>query len=399
MKYIVVVDYFDSFQFFERLLKRVSKQDVHVVTNLISVYWKLRSSGMAVSLVNHWSAHEGVVNGDLSKAREVASGDIGELGAKKYTAQILYSLESCLDKDSKYKVLCWNGSDLKGLAIRAFVSRYSDRVSSLYFEITNFPGYFFADSLGVNAQSSAYIKPKVFKLININDDRHALIKLKESLLESKKGGSPPQVKLSKKITARHFSDAVFYLLFGSVTYSLKAIFNRFINKIKSRGAGFSFAGEYVNELTSAHAFMPLQVSSDSQLLINYAGTVLDSVREASEIAKKRNKKLVVKFHPAENDFKVIDKITSYCMTEHIGITNLSVPESIDSTGLVLTVNSTAGFEAQLEGKEVIYIGASQYSHISDESDLLRYINTFFYKGDFFSSNDIDSDVCDRLLKS
>ena len=212
------------------------------------------------------------------------------------------------------------------------------------------------------------------------------------MLESKKDSSPPQVKLSKKITARHFTDAVFYLLFGSTAFSFKAILNRFINKVKSRGSGFSFSGEYVNELTSAHAFLPLQVSSDSQLLINYAGTVLDSVREANEIAKKRNKKLVVKFHPAENDFKVIDEITAYCMAEHIGITNLSVPESIGLTGLVLTVNSTAGFEAQLEGKEVIYIGASQYSHIHDSDDVLKYLKVFFFKGDFFKSDDMKVNI-------
>jgi capsular polysaccharide export protein len=391
MKYIVVIDYYDSLQFFERLLKSVSNENIYVITNLISVYYKVSSYGMNATLINRFSKENRQVEIDCTKARELAALEVSKDAAKSYVSKIYNALVDSLNGTSNYQVLCWNGSDLKGAAIRSFVSNHEDRVSSKYFEITNFSGYFFSDSKGVNAQSTAFLNPDSFKLVKINDQKELLVKIKEELIESKRTGSLPQVELSKKITVRHVMDALYQAIFGCSNFSFKPMLKRFTNKVRSKRNGEVYFGKYLKELTNLHAFMPLQVASDSQLLINYHGNILDSVKEANEIAKKAGKTLVVKFHPAETDHNILLKVVSYCDSENIEITNIPVPEAVYLSGLVITVNSTSGFEAQLEGKEVIYLGASQYSNISSEIELLKYINKYFNKGDFFSHEDISSE--------
>jgi hypothetical protein len=396
MKYVIVIDYYDSLQFFERLLDSISSENIYVVTNLASVYIKVRSQGMHATLINRFSNEKMLERIDCTKAKEVAALEVSEDDAKAYASKIYSALIGCLDDLSSYKILCWNGSDLKGAAIRLFISDYSGRASSMYFEITNFPGYFFSDTAGVNAQSSAFLEPENFKLIDIERNKDSLIKLKDELIASKKVGIPPQVELSKRITFRHIADVLYQLILGASNLSFKAIFNRFSNKLRTRRGTLKYSGEYLNNLTSKHAFMPLQVASDSQLLINYHGDVLDSVKEANEVAKSAGKVLVVKFHPAENDQATLSRIISYCVSENIGITSLAVPEAIDLSGLVVTVNSTSGFEAQLEGRPVIYLGASQYSNLSSELELLQYINKYFNKGDFFSHDDISNEDSKKL---
>lgn len=392
MKYIVFIDYFDSFQFFNRLLCDKAVGDVIFITTLLSVKKEAGRQGYESFLLTKLAPRLDLFPIDTSRAREVVSGEVSLSGADSYVARLAGIVNLIDDGFSNYKLLCWNGSDLKGSFIRGMVGFRKDRFSSGFFEITNFPGYYFFDSMGVNAESSANIYPDDFlgdKLSAVNYKKyHELI---QELIELKKVGAVPQVALSKKITFRHFYDAIFLMLFGVGNFRVKSIFHRFYNKLisgVSGVSGVSGGGDVLLDLEKlgAFAFMPLQVSSDSQLLINYHGGVLDSISEARDIALNRGVKLAVKLHPAEKDSKVLGEVIRYCEDNDITIVNAPIYELIGSSDFVVTVNSTVGFEAQIMQKEVVFIGDTQYSKLNGYDDVLSYVKNFFYEGDFFSNS-------------
>lgn len=388
MKYIVFIDYFDSFQFFNRLLCDKAVGDVIFITTLLSVKKEAGRQGYESFLLTKLAPRLDLFPIDTSRAREVVSGEVDLSGADSYVARLTGIVNLIDDGFSNYKLLCWNGSDLKGSFIRGMVGFRKDRFSSGFFEITNFPGYYFFDPIGVNAESSANIHSNDFlseKLSAVDYKKyHELI---QGLIELKKVGAVPQVALSKKITFRHFYDAIFLMLFGVGNFRVKSIFYRFYNKLIS---GVSGGGDVLLDLEElgAFAFMPLQVSSDSQLLINYHGGVLDSISEARDIALNRGVKLAVKLHPAEKDSKVLGEVIRYCEDNDITIVNAPIYELIGSSDFVVTVNSTVGFEAQIMQKEVVFIGDTQYSKLNGYDDVLSYVKNFFYEGDFFNSKSI-----------
>jgi capsular polysaccharide export protein len=384
MKYIILVDYFDSFQFFDRLLCDEKKEDVVFVTTLLSVKLCAGSLGYKSVLLSRFTPRLKLFPVDFSRAREVVSGDLGGEGAASYVERLTYAINSIDDGLSSYRLFCWTGSDLKGCVIRGMVGFEKDRFYSGFFEITNFPGYYFYDSKGVNAESSANLCPEVFLRDELTSDEyekyHNLI---QELIVTKKSGAVPQVALSRKVSIRHFYDVFYMIFFGVSNFRIKSMYSRFLNKI------FSGSIEGVDVLSDiddsfSYAFMPLQVSSDSQLLINYHGGVLDSISEALNIARSRMVKLVVKLHPAEKDVKVLNEIFRYCKANGIDIVNAPVYELIEKSVCVITVNSTVGFEAQIMKKDVVFIGDTQYSKLNSYLDVLLYVKGFFNEGDFFT---------------
>lgn len=112
--------------------------------------------------------------------------------------------------------------------------------------------------------------------------------------------------------------------------------------------------------TYNYVFIPLQVPTDTQCLIHsdFSDTqevinLIESEFKESELFHKGSK-LVFKSHPMDNSaYKLDHKISEF---SHINTDKL-ISESL----MVITVNSTVGFEALKEFKNVYTLGESFYS--------------------------------------
>ncbi|MFT6539099.1 MAG: capsular polysaccharide export protein [Thalassolituus sp.] len=386
---VAIIDYYDSAQFFFRLFKNRDEGDVIIITNLISVYMLAKKNGFPARMLKNTS---GKFQGcSLNKAREVISCEISTNEAVKYANGIINEIEFLMRGYDSIRLLCWSGSDIKGAAIRYVKNKYGrGRVSSLFFEISNFPGYYFVDCLGVNAESSAYLFPSYFlddaEIISLENS----FGIMQSMINVKnRQKSLPQAGRSKKITIRHFIDYGYMVIFGVKNFSFYSMFKRLVNKVRSRDLDISSYVNFNGELSDDNCFFPLQVSSDSQILLNYDGTLIDSLVEAVDWSHKLGKKLVVKLHPAETDVDCLEEIKRICDQYGVLIIDEQVASILSKVGSVVTVNSTVGFEALLMGVDVKFLGRSQFSHLKCQRDVLLYIKSYIKEGDFFSGSPIE----------
>lgn len=132
-----------------------------------------------------------------------------------------------------------------------------------------------------------------------------------------------------------------------------------------------------------YLFFPMQVSTDAQIILNYPkGSVIDGLKDAIAIARKKGLRLVIKPHPAEIN-QAIPAILSQLRREHgFLIVNENTFRLLDRAEEVVTINSTVGLEAKLLDKSVTFLGNTFYAHF-DERRLAAYIEHYLVDEDYF----------------
>lgn len=370
--------------------------NVVVITNLLSVSIECRRLNIKVKLIKSGKIQPHTTNINIFETREIVSGEVSYKSGVEYANAFRTALERMVLDSENVNVFCWNGQDLKGAAVNYIKTVYPHKMKTYFLEISNFPGYIFCDSLGVNAKSSAYLSGD-FINCTLNFDDKYYENLIGSLVESKNNYQIPQSKLSKKVSFRHFLDGFYCLIFGVYNFSFKSACKRLKGKLSVRNKKKLETESKC--FTSDYVFFPLQVSTDSQLLLNYGKSLLESLIEADKYVKSISKRLVVKIHPAENDAEIISSIKKYIIENDIEITFRDTNDIVLEVDSVVTVNSTVGFEAALIGKDVKYLGRTQYSRIIERSDIYKYIAYHFFKIDFFDDAEIDVKEINRLLGS
>lgn len=210
---------------------------------------------------------------------------------------ILNLVRDYLDRNSFIPdgILVFNGESF----IDKYLCERFESCKKLYFEVGNFPSRMFVDPLGVNAKSTAF-----FNQIKANLDYETFDYT--DLMEEKRN-IPPQAKLTVKDKAfswvLNFIGILFfgypYTTFESPLCKWKMFFSSklskfLINRCQSNNL----------DLLEDFIFVPLQVSSDTQIIFNSDVDNEQLIEKA--IAKKKN--VVVKYHPAERDYRVIKYI-------------------------------------------------------------------------------------------
>ena len=113
--------------------------------------------------------------------------------------------------------------------------------------------------------------------------------------------------------------------------------------------------------TEKYVFVPLQVSDDTQVMINSDVGLKELIDYSYKYAKENSMKLVIKPHPAEQDNSILNYIYSINDTANIVITNDNTMNLIKYSNYVITINSTVGLEALILDKPVKFLGYSFYS--------------------------------------
>ncbi|MGF1848315.1 hypothetical protein, partial [Vibrio lentus] len=147
-------------------------------------------------------------------------------------------------------------------------------------------------------------------------------------------------------------------------------------------------------------FFPLQVSTDQQVLINYRGGSIEAaIKEVIAYANMNNLTLVLKDHPGEHNKENIRKLVeSIC--RHSGVrylwVNARVPCILDKIHRVITINSTVGLEALINGNDVKFIGDSVYNGMTKQ-ELAKYLNDYLVPVDYQIDTTICADLVNKIL--
>lgn len=145
-------------------------------------------------------------------------------------------------------------------------------------------------------------------------------------------------------------------------------------------------------------FVPLQLEGDSQIVLHHDGSRLSVLQEAFRQSSLLQLPVVVKIHPADKKPFLMREIgrKGSISSNELYISSNSTYELIKKSELIVTVNSTVGFEALLINKKVIYVGKSLFANMSTD-DLWSYINEYLVSHDYFDQRNI-GDITEILFE-
>ena len=273
----------------------------------------------------------------------------------------------------------WNGT--KAFSKGAEAALRSKGIKVLFLEIGNVPGKLFCDPLGTNKNSYLFNNIQILSdtLLDFDAVDNWLVNY---ITDLKSVSLPPQFELEKNIKQNS------NLKQGSRNIS------RLGNHIF-----YDFSSEnFHNKLPDEYYFVPLQVSKDSQLLLNSKVNNLDLIRELSLSKEYQNTNFVVKFHPCDS-VESVEKI----LNEIKGLSNWVINQGpsaslIEKSKEVITINSTVGLEAILLDRPVKFYGESIFSKM-DKRMALAYVSKYLLSVDYFSNNTFTEEEVKVLVVS
>lgn len=364
---------------------RFSNTEKLFITSNITVFLYLKLKRKLVWYIRKSKYEENYINinNDIYDTIEVKLKNISSENAIK----LYYSIYNKLKKlHKKYKfiyVFLWNGCKIGDLACADFAKKYD--IKTLYFEVANIPGKLFVDQQGTNKKSSIFTNPEQLDFFN-KENRYKYLKWKEEYLKTKFGNYVlPQSRYAKKIK-RAISPVLNIItiklgigIHNDVYYkNLKRIFSSNI-KVK--------LSSNIDYKRDKYVLVPLQVSDDTQVMINSDVGLKELIDYSYKYAKENSMKLVIKPHPAEQDNSILNYIYSINDTNGIVITNDNTMKLIKYSNYVITINSTVGLEALILDKPVKFLGYSFYSKF-DQNRLVNYITSYLKEVDYFSNEKI-----------
>ncbi|MEY8252020.1 MAG: hypothetical protein RPR91_06515, partial [Colwellia sp.] len=251
------------------------------------------------------------------------------------------------------------------------------------------------DSKGVNAASSLCLSPELiddYSLVNEGVHAQWLLAYQKS-----KQGVIGQAKNIKALPI----DRIKYSLIGRIKgYESAFDFTNLIcpswlrSKLSRRVNLARVIGTSQPNLPHKYVLYPMQVSSDTQILINGAGYDNDSAIQYCIDNFSSNYKVVVKPHPAEKNLSCFLAIYEKYNDRVLFVLN-DTNKLIEDSSHVVTINSTVGLEAMIQGIAITVLGESLYKGF-DRRRLLKYIHGYLVGGvDYFSQDPLSIDLIYR----
>lgn len=366
---------------------------IFITTNItVYLYLKLHNYNVYIpKIIKNVSSYP---NWDLNNTIEVKMNYVD----RKNSLKLFWSLLNCIDKlYQKYKftyIFIWNGNKIGDVACSYYADK--NKVYKLYFEIANIPGKLFVDTSGTNRKSSIFLNPEQLDCIDKNIFSEYEVWKREYLEIKRKKFVLPQSKQKNKVkTAVSSLLNITAILFG-VSIKNKVYELNFKNIIFYRKKNIEKYLEKFNLNEKKYLFVPLQVSNDTQIVLNSSIDLKQLIDKALEYSKKCNFRVVIKPHPAEKNHEILSYIKEKRNTNDIVITDYNTMKLIDNSEAVMTINSTVGLEAMIAGKKTIILGDAIYSHFN-KNRLINYIIKFLIDVEYFSNEQINIDKIIRRI--
>lgn len=263
-------------------------------------------------------------------------------------------------------IFLWNGSGLTS-SIAIYLAHLFN-IKTIYGENGYFPLTMQIDPEGVNALSSITGKFNLDDFQKFNYT-HGQYEVFDNLIRKIRDG--------KKFLPTPANKKVDASLFSKLRQDLKSL--NLHKLIKQRATSNKHVPDDAETLPDRYVFFPLQVRNDSQLTNhsplfgNDTYSMIDAVSKAVERSLP-NSKLIIKLHPADISKTDYDPLISK-YKNIIWIKNGDIQRLLKNSEIVVTVNSTTGFEALFYYKPVILLGHNFYNipglthSINDKSQL------------------------------
>ncbi len=286
----------------------------------------------------------------------------------------------------------WNGSSFLARAISALARHHGCK--TLYFELGNFPGKLLVDPKGVNAKS--WFADHFPKLTSDGYDKARFEKWRAAYLSEKLcSHRVQQTSMSTQFNWYYPLDLFgFYLLFAPWSEKPE-VFRRTWRYLCAQKVRYQY-DLFFPEKDPEYIFFPLQVSSDSQLLLNSDVDNTQGLLLAAEIAKKEGKRLVVKPHPAEGNRVFVAELANLRKKLEFVFVDINTFKLMKFSSKTVTINSTVGMEAMLLGKPITVLGRAVYEKFT-QHDLAFYIQKYLLDIDYFSKNNLTKVQIEKIF--
>lgn len=327
----------------------------------------------------------------IFSAKDYIEGIVSENNAKNIYKSVWYYCDRFC-KDSQINLIIASQGILTAeLAIKNFAK--TNKIPILFFELANIPGKTFWDIEGSNAKSYLYNHIEILDNYEV-DQIEYLNWRKEYIKRNFKQHIVKQATGLKHFNYLYGLIGRFNFLFTGLSLYKFDILTKMKYFIKSRTIKIKY--DEVDISKEKYIFFPMQVASDSQIILNSDIGLFDVLKYSIEKAEKSKLKLVVKLHPAERNIDVIYRILKLREKYKFNIVDNNTFEVIENTQKVITINSTVALEAMILDKPVEILGKSFYKFFNKERTK-NYILGYLEDIDFFSSEKFTVEQVKKLI--
>lgn len=388
-------------KFFKRFHKSLKEQGYEIIyiTICLSVWIKAKLLGYKVMISDFKKDGSDITTKSIEKEiLEVESGDISTYEAAVLLIKWGNWFSDIAEKYNPEVCFIYNGTSIFTYAAKNWAGKY--KIKSVFFEIANIDGKMFIDPWGTNAKSKLYTNISLldkYKTIEesyakwLEDYRTKPNKVQQALVSKK-----PINVINYAINQVWFSN----YLDNKYVYMCK-LMKKFIHRYKLDICKKDvIIRKKISELKPYYLF-PMQVSIDSQVLLNSDVSLRQAIKYVMYKSEIDGVKLLIKKHPAERDRRINQEVDGM-QSENVFILNneYSLMDLIDNAEKIITINSTVGLEAILQGKNVEFLGRSIYDYFSGDNKKLlsKYVMDYLVDIDYFSSEEISRELVDMCLK-
>lgn len=400
---LIVIDNLDRAAYFGRFVDAFARNNIPVrfVPYRRSAHRELIARGCDSILLRPSKKPTTMdVNAECRLSLEVLSGDASLDTVHHVAPRLAASLQHLIGDFQPTHLFLWNGSQL---IERLANSVCPPEIQKRFFEIANIPGKMFVDPKGVNAASSLYTSPEQLGSQSVGDDEFD--QWRSGYVQHQRSRGVPQAKMALALQWERPFDALASKV-GRGFYPIKL--SRMIGRLKGKLTQTKSVTELAKRFApptlngKAYRFFPLQVSGDTQLLLNSDVNNLQALDQVVDECQRDRIDLVIKIHPAENSRDALSdlagKISAARELLPCYISTAPTPTLIQGAEKVYTINSTVGLESLILGKPLKVFGRAFFQHFVDHPQWLRaYILRYLVDIDYFGNHSVESATLNRCL--
>jgi len=340
---------------FQRVARLVGALDARsyscaVVTARLSIWLRSRLAGIDCRLLR-----PATVGAHGSPIGKPALPD-----ARRFDSSVRRALETLCQSLPVRGVAIW-GSGPHDHVLKSFAK--TRRLATLHFELGNVEPKTFLDPDGVNAAARLARCPDILDVYDVSDAEIA--EWKVAFIQRKQAQlSIPQQRRLITINPWFLLDLVGIALLRTPQPAPLHLGSRLRTKVALWRRRLQPSLPAVLP-RAPYVFLPLQVSTDSNLLVHSSHDNLAAIAFAAQRAAELGCDLVIKPHPAEHDTRLLARIFEMCRDRRYILSVANTAALIQGATEVITINSTVGLEARLMGKPVTILGRSLYERFTD----------------------------------
>lgn len=359
-----------TMRFFIRLAAAITAAGgaVHFVTGRLDLYRRARTTGYPVFLLRRHAPEPGTPDMSDHELVRIQAYTPSQAAILHASGATTFRLLHERNRYTHLFIFSGNGIAQQGLATTARALG----VKTLFLEIGNIDGKTFADPQGVNAKSRLFHTPSILDSFPVPDAEFQ--QWRSTYLAMKmQSHTIPQAhrRQSRREALAGMGDKLVRAvgnLSGLTAWWQPALQESAFADCKAAHRPPAF--DDVSLQAQPFVFYPMQVSHDSQVMLNSHIDNLGAIRYAAAEAARKNKRLLVKPHPAEPSATLLHTVARLREELHFSLVNNNTFHLLKAASEVITINSTVGLEALIMEKPVTFLGKSLFAHFNDSPHYL-----------------------------